>query len=349
MSAQSVQREDKRWNLFMKFLLVYPFLIRGLYLLQQAFIPFYMNPICLMDLVRESAPDHWNLHPIWKHFHEDAGTTCEKITGKPLREFFLMNYKSGVMEYYVFWTVMLAACAYCLYVYARHLLSGKVRSIIGFLASCLLAFNHGSLFHLLSHYQNDAYHLNGNLQHHSSFSVEGDNATLVNTLPPGLMVNFTLNHFVIMVMAYFVARYFRLDVVQYLSLAHPFILLKMIVQLKVIHPYLHAEQKSWYGWPMNLLIDDYNGHVLCHHVDGYCLGDAPLYARFYDALLYCHGKIYEKGLLTFQSVPSILFNISLDYFLLACTFVFMFVTVALLSPLLPKSPEVHQLKSQKKE
>ncbi len=44
----------------MKYLLVYPFLIRLLYLIRQSWEPMYMNPTCLIDLVRVSSPDHYD-------------------------------------------------------------------------------------------------------------------------------------------------------------------------------------------------------------------------------------------------------------------------------------------------
>ena len=44
----------------MKYLLVYPFLIRTLYLIRQSWEPMYMNPTCLIDLVRVSSPDHYD-------------------------------------------------------------------------------------------------------------------------------------------------------------------------------------------------------------------------------------------------------------------------------------------------
>ena len=44
----------------LKYLLVYPFLIRALYLLRQSWEPLYMNATCLIDLVRVSSPEHYD-------------------------------------------------------------------------------------------------------------------------------------------------------------------------------------------------------------------------------------------------------------------------------------------------
>lgn len=59
--------------------LIYPFVIRTFYLIRQSFEPFYMNATCLLDLVRLSAPEHWDAHPLWKHYNYKE--TCEEITG----------------------------------------------------------------------------------------------------------------------------------------------------------------------------------------------------------------------------------------------------------------------------
>jgi hypothetical protein len=53
--------------------------MRGLYLARQSFEPLYMNPTCLMDLVRVSSPEHYALHPTWKYFQMSVNETCEVI------------------------------------------------------------------------------------------------------------------------------------------------------------------------------------------------------------------------------------------------------------------------------
>lgn len=324
----------------MIFLVVYPFLIRGLYLLRQSWEPMYMNATCLMDFVRLSSPEHYNLHPLWKFYQKSSTVTCESLTGVPIEEFFVQVYKSGVTEFYIFYGVAFVYLAISCWCFLRELFTGKVRSMIALLAMTFLSWNQGSLFHLLSHYQNDLYHLNGNVMHHSSFHVGGDNAALVNTLPPGLIINFIMNFVTMWMVTYTILDYFKLEKWLYLNLSAPMQIGKLLLQMKIIHPYIHTHHKSWYGPPISTyLIDDYKGHVLCHHVTGYCLGDSPTYSWFYDRVMYLHGKVYELGYLTFGQPQHYAANILLDYFLLVTVIFFMFVTVALFYPFMQKADQ----------
>jgi len=280
-----------------KYLIVYPFLIRGLYLLRQSIEPFYMDSVCLLDLVRVSSPEHWDLHPTWSHMVKHNNETCEDRTGIPMSEHFDNIYNAGVVEYKIFWGVLGLVTALSVVVFFQKLFTGKVRSFIGVIACLVLAFNQGSLFHLLSHYQNDVSHINGNVMHHSSFTRNGDNAALVNTLPPGLIVNFLQNYFTVMFMAYVLMRcYFtKIDRWVYFSLCTPLIMAKFIMQMVYIHPFIHTQHKSWYGIVIHPLftkyvMDEYKGHVLCHHVTGSCLGEF-IYSCAIIAIQTCTSRV----------------------------------------------------------
>lgn len=270
---------ELNFSTFGKYAVIYPFLMRGFYLLRQAFEPFYMDSVCLLDLVRVSSPEHWKLHPTWSHMMKHHNETCEDRTGIPMSEHFDNIYNAGVGEYKIFWGVFGVIAIVSTLMFLQRLFTGKVRSVIGVFACLVLAFNQGSLFHLLSHYQNDVSHLNGNVMHHSNYSRNGDNAALVNTLPPGLIINFLQNYWTVMFMAFVLFKgYFkRVDMWTYFSLCTPLILAKFVLQMAYIHPYIHTQGKSWYGTFIHPLftkyiMDEYKGHVLCHHVTGSCLG-----------------------------------------------------------------------------
>lgn len=171
----------------------------------------------------------------------------------------------------------------------------------------------------------------------------GDNAALVKTLPPGLIINFLLNYFTVVFMMYVIMGYFKLDRWTYISFASPLIMAKFILQMAIIHPFIHSQHTSWYGAHISPLIpkyimNDYKGHVLCHHVDGYCLGDSPVYTYYYDYLLYLHGLMYKNDHIRFQSTQHYVANIALDYFLLGSVFVQLFLTVLVMYPILPGLP-----------
>lgn len=331
----------------LKYCLLYPFVIRGLYLLRQSFEPLYMNATCLMDFVRLSSPEHYDIHPLWKYYQQASNVTCESLTGMPIQDFFVQVYKSGTTEFYIFYGLAFLYVGISALCFLRDLFKGKVKSFVSVIAMAIMSWNEGSLFHLLSHYQNDLYHLNGNVMHHSSFSVGGDNAALVNTLPPGLIINFIMNYFTIWMMTYVVFDYFKLDKWTYLNLSAPLMIGKLLFQMKVIHPYIHTQGKSWYGpFISKYIMDEYTGHVLCHHVTGYCLGDAPTYSWFYDRMMYLHGLVYEHGYITFGKPEHYAVNFCIDYFLLLSVFGFLFITVGLTYPFLQKAEKVE--KSEKK-
>jgi hypothetical protein len=317
---------------------LYPLIIRGLYLLRQSFEPLYMNATCLMDFVRLSSPEHWDVHPLWKYFYQSTNATCEDLTGVPIQDHFVHVYKSGTTEFYIFYGIVFLYTGISTYLFLRQLFTGKVKSFVAVIAMAVLSWNQGSLFHLLSHYQNDLYHLNGNVMHHSSFTVNGDNAALVNTLPPGLIINFLMNFVTVWMMFYVVLDYFKLDKWVYLNLSAPMMVGKLLLQMKIIHPYIHTQHKSWYGpFVAKYIMDEYKGHVLCHHVSGYCLGDAPTYTWFYDRLMYYHGLVYQNGWLTFGQPAHYAANMGMDYFLLITIFGFAFITVGLTYPFLQKA------------
>jgi hypothetical protein len=303
-----------------------------------------------MDFVRLSNPEHYDIHPLWKFFQQANNVTCEQLSGVPIQEFFVQVYKSGVTEFYLFYGMVFLYVIYSTICFFKQLFSGQVKSIISLVAMAVLSWNQGSLFYLLSHYQNDLYHLNGNVMHHSAFTVGGDNAALVNTLPPGLIINFTVNYITVWMIAYVALDYFKLDKWVYLNVAAFMQVGKLILQMKFIHPFIHQQGKSWYGhytgpFFSEYIMDEYKGHVLCHHVSGYCLGDAPTYSWFYDRLMFYHGVIYQKGWLTFGQPQHYAFNIAFDYFLLITVVIFMFVTVGLTSPFLQKDAAAKKVKS----
>jgi hypothetical protein len=76
--------------------IVYPFVMRALYLIRQSFEPFYMNSTCLIDLVRFSSPEHYDLHPLWKFYQQASNETCESLTGIPIKQYFNETYAAGI-------------------------------------------------------------------------------------------------------------------------------------------------------------------------------------------------------------------------------------------------------------
>lgn len=348
-----------------KLLIFYPFIMRALYwILRKTLDPMYMNPICLMDFVRFSElhlPEedrHYIKQPIWKEYLKNSNITCldmvneqAKVSGFPefatIYDYFKHVYHFGETEFYLMYGIAFLYAGISLWWFLKDMFTGKVFtkgiwSIVGLFTCVFVSWNHGSLFHLLSHYQNDLTHLNGNVMHHSAFTVNNDNAALVNTLPPGLIVNFPYNYIVTFILMYRVLDYWKVDKWIYLNLAAPLILAKFVMQMKLIHPYIHQTHRSWYGdkvWsgiPIYLL-NEYDGHVLCHHVNGACLGDSPVYTWFYDFIMTkFHAPLYRNNVIEFGSSKHEVFTLLFDYFLVISIAGFLWITVGIFSPFLQK-------------
>ena len=236
---------------------------------------------------------------------------------------------------------MFLYAAYSLVQFITHLLRGKVGSFSSLIATVVLSVNHFSLFFLFSHYQHDCTHICGNVMHHSSYQVDGSNASLVGTLPPGLLFNAIMNHFMVLCMFNVAMGWFKLDTTVYNLVVTPVALARLMFNMMVIHPYIHTHNRSYYkeifgSW---FPFDEYVGHVQIHHGNGLALGDSPIYSWFYDLVLKFHGSLYEIGVLRYQHMEHYVSNFVIDYFLLASIFMFVVLTVLLFSPFIGKVVE----------
>jgi hypothetical protein len=255
-----------------------------------------------------------------------------------MQEYYEKMHSDGIIDQKIFMTFMLTGALIGLLTLVHRAISGTFGSIRSVFSFLLLSVIHGSFYLLQCHYQNDLTHLNGNVSHHSEFKVNNGkiNATLVESLPHGLVFNFIINYSTTWFMMYVLFKSFKLDFSLYAGISSIVVPGKLLLQMKVVHPYIHAHNKSWYPYPLNLFFRDHYGHVICHHGSGYCLGDLPVVGEFHNALMFLHGKLYELGYLTHGSAFHFICNIIADYFLYFVTFAAYFACVALLSYLLPQ-------------
>jgi len=79
----------------------------------------------------------------------------------------------------------------------------------------------------------------------------------------------------------------------------------------VIHPHIHNEEKSFYPFPLNHIMQDYDGHVLCHHVTGLCMSSVPHTGYAHDVLLFLHGLLYKFGVVNRLTFGETVLNYSL--------------------------------------
>ena len=305
---------------FITWIIFYPFVIRCLYLIRQFFNPSYMNSNCLLELVKDSAPNTWNNHVLWPHFN--ITESCSSIFEITLDDFFISTFHTGKIENNIlyFYLFALLICG-VYYLMSQLIIKKNIQVISSFFGCFIVSWLQGSLFHLISHYQNDITHLNGNVMHHSEYKINGDNTSITNTLPSGLIFVFILNYTTVLWIMYLITKKLGIDSKMYCAYATIIIPIKQIFQMVIIHPYIHTYNKSWYPWPLNLMFKDYEGHVLCHHINGLCLGDFPGVGYIYNLMLQYHSKLFSGGYIKFKSINYFILNIIIDYILYSITII----------------------------
>lgn len=282
------------------------------------------------------------MHPFWPHYQRNLteAESCETLFGGSMEEFNMKMFRDGIPEQKIFQLFIAVTALVAAYHLAKRVLSGTVGSLRTVVVFACTSYIHASFFHLMSHYQNDLTHLNGNVGHHSEFKVNDNNGALVDSLPHGLVFNFTLNYLTSMWMMYMLLKYFKLDAGLYFSISPIVIPAKLLFHMKIIHPYIHRYHRTWYPYPLNLFFKDYDGHVLCHHVSGYCLGDFPFVGWLHDRMMYGHAKLYQLGYLVYGTASHYVANIATDYVLFGLTLILMAALVFATSLLVPAVKKV---------
>lgn len=136
-------------------------------------------------------------------------------------------------------------------------------------------------------------------------------------------------------MMYVLLKFFKLDTGLYFAISPIVIPAKHLFHLKIVHPYIHRYHRTWYPYPLNLFFRDYDGHVLCHHVTGYCLGDFPGAGLLYDRLMRWHSTLYQVGYLVYGTFSHYVANILTDYLLFGLTLTILATLVFVTSLFLP--------------
>jgi hypothetical protein len=106
----------------------------------------------------------------------------------------------------------------------------------------------------------------------------------------------------------------------YLKVYAPFQMCWLLWNMLYVHPFVHTHEKSIYPWPLNIVFQDYEGHVLCHHVSGYCLSSVPFTGDAHNLLLFAHGWAYKAGLVSRLTTSETMLSYGIDvllFFLIA--------------------------------
>ena len=207
--------------------------------------------------------------------------------------------------------------------------SSRPSSTIGrILPVVLFGWLAGMNFQYTLHYQHDMHHLVGNLVHHAGEGTVQEvgvgGARFGNSIPHGLFPTLILYEAVVPFLVYLAAVATEVGghIDEFIASALLISPLKMAMQSRIAHPYLHANNQSMFPYPLSLIIDDYNCHIAQHHVDGTCLGviDIQPLNHFYTILMKVHGSLYSTGKVVRGTAMHDALNVSMDYVLLFATF-----------------------------
>jgi len=290
----------------------YPGVFRAAYALRRFVEPAYMNRECLLHMVNETAADHWEAHPLWRNF-ELTPHSCEQQTGMDPAQYFHYMMTTSATEHRILYGVLLVAAFAGLCYLISH---RKQTSFARLSRDVVFALVFSSGFFLTTHYQNDLTHISGNVAHHTNLELDGANSTLVAGLPHGLIFSILLNLIALYPLAASVLARWNVDPYHFFAVSSIVFPLKQLYNMKIVHPYIHEHKQSVYPFPLDKIFKDYEGHVLCHHVNGYCLGDLPGVSQVYDGILYGHSQLYAKGILVDGTQTQKIFNVLVDYALL---------------------------------
>ena len=229
------------------------------------------------------------------------------------------------------------------------LFSSKSRfSLLGALQILTFGWLAGMNFQYTLHYQHDMHHLAGNLIHHAGPGVIEEKgvggARFGNSVPHGLFPSVLSYQLVIpaLICLAHVASSFSFSnalrpMREYIGSAMIISPIKMAIQSRLAHPYLHKENQSLFPYPLSAIIDDYNCHIGQHHEDGTCLGviDLKPLNELYTFLMKAHASLYSSGTVHRDAWTHSLLNIITDYLLLFLTFLTFYVFFSVAGGLSP--------------
>lgn len=204
--------------------------------------------------------------------------------------------------------------------------------MICFVALVVISWIQTRLFQLI-------YNLTDQMITHSTsrHAVDVDNAAVIESALTGGMVNFVMTYLTIWMMTYVIFDYYKLKKWIYLNITAPLMVCQLLLQIKIVHPYVCTQGPSWHGLLVaKCNMDNYTGYVFCHHFTDYCLGHAPTYSWLFSHLTINLSKWYEFSSINFSTPKQYILQITVELFLVAFIFMVLFATVALTHPFLQR-------------
>mmetsp|Transcript_32374 Transcript_32374/g.84922 ORF Transcript_32374/g.84922 Transcript_32374/m.84922 type:complete len:356 (-) Transcript_32374:533-1600(-) len=265
--------------------------------------PKYSSPHCLLRLVNETAPQHWQNHPVWKHLTYD-----ESCAGYDALSHYVQKQYTDQAEHRLFTMFIcceaLVAAALFLFLLCRHQALPCFRSFVTVAATFFVADQINKLELLWTHFEQDVTFMLGNILHHTDISAftTKSNTSFVSALPQG----FLLSIFLCQTWKYGVCCFLVIRADERLrSVLHPGMLAMQLAitqtiifyQLKHNHPLYHeiAKLEHKNAWPYTFEYRAYK-HVYVHHHNGDSFGSSFHWDPFFSAALHLFGYLHNSVL-----------------------------------------------------
>ena len=272
-------------------------------------------------MVNDTNPEHYLAHPLWSHrgFSSNCNTQA-----------YFNIMQENKWEYVVMYAWLLGGA----------ILGGGVAIFAPpahLMHHASLAVMATAMVFVTSHYQHDNTDLCGNIQHHTNFTNEGENGSGIKAVPHGVFNAIACSQLLIMalVQRLTVSSQF-LSFSDFLKCYLPFQTLWLLWNMLYVHPHVHTSGTSAYPWPFSWVMQDYAGHVMCHHVNGLCMSSIPYTGTLHDMLLTLHGLAYKSGFVERLTVVETALNYVINITLAAIALGYLAVTVSVLEWLGPK-------------
>jgi hypothetical protein len=276
----------------------------------------YKDGECLLKMVNDTNSEHFDQHPMWPH--RGFSSTCDT------QEYFdIMQHN----EYEHLFTTVLVQGGALLGIGAFLYSPTPLVQLLPYIPVAAIST---AMVFVTAHYQHDNTFLCGNIQHHSNYKNDGENGSGIKTVPHGvanpilfaqLLVMFLVHRF------FAAARNERLVFADFLKVYLPFQAAWLVWNMLYVHPHVHNEGASIYPWPLNHVMQDYEGHVLCHHVTGLCMSSMPLTGEPHDLLLELHGYLYKADIIHRQTFSEDVANYAINVVLTMIAWVYLKTTV----------------------
>lgn len=262
----------------------------------------YKDGECLLKMVYDSNLDHYNAHPLWPHrgFESDCDT----------QEYFNVQQKN-IWEFRLSFAWLMGGALVSL---LSIFIDPPKHSVFRYLPLAIIST--GMTF-ITAHYQHDITHSCGNIQHHTNFQNDGENGSGIRTVPHGVLIPVVAAQLSVVYVVFESIK--GCKYLRFWNYVRVFFITNccwLLWSMLVVHPYIHSQHQSIYPWPLNLIFQDYYGHIQCHHVNGLCLGSIPFTGIFHDVLMKFHGNLYQHKLIERLTIEEAVANYVVDIILI---------------------------------